>query len=458
MLVVVAAGLAAASMRGPVVATSDTAATIHVMRERKEELAREAIGGKVMLFAGSGALYSIRALTLATELRVPVINMGINAGLGLDHMLYRARRELQPNDVAVLVIEYELYADEKANWTLADYTIPFDLPYLLHAGPRRSLEIAGLITAEEYLGKVYGGWFGKPYAESHVLSAMDAAGDLVANRKGDQTTSQRKKMADETVIREWHLNPVQARMIDEFIAWCHARGITVVAAFPALRRASFGPEAIETITATLPPFYRDRGVPVVGLPGDFLFDDDQFIDSRYHMNDEGAAIMTGRIAGPLRLALQCELRWNLPEASPDECRAMRHWVAIDIARDEVPSSVRSMQGFFQREAWGRWTAAPRARIVTTTPFTGPFRLRIRVANVFTPGVAQEARVRIGAETRVFPARKGDVTLDFEGREPSSTIDIETAVQGSPKALGQSDDERPLGLGIARIDIQPVTGR
>ena len=115
-LCTVAAAAAAwmAAVRYAVPISGDTA-WLRGLYERKEAAARRIAEPKIVLIGGSGTHYSFSAEYLAKRTGIPAVNLGTHAGLGLEYLLYRARRSLRPGDVAVLAIEPPLYHRNTVN-------------------------------------------------------------------------------------------------------------------------------------------------------------------------------------------------------------------------------------------------------------------------------------------------------------------------------------------------------
>ena len=51
-------------------------------------------------------------------------------------------------------------------------------------------------------------------------------------------------------------------------------------------------KSLTAIFKTIIQFYQNLGVPVLGLPQDFMYEKDLFYDSIYHLNNEGIEIRT----------------------------------------------------------------------------------------------------------------------------------------------------------------------
>jgi hypothetical protein len=454
LLALLGAGLYAAAKRGPTQFTGGSSTHIWFWTKGKDEVLREAGGNRIVLYGGSGVLYSVRAQTLGARFDRPVVNMGLHAGLGLDYLLYRARRELRPNDIAVLFLEYSHYVRQPRDWTLADYAIPFDLRYLVHAGPHETIELAGKITPAEYLRKVRSGWFGVAEASARSQVAINFAGDFIANKASEQKDYHRKTLNEQRPFGGHAVDATQAAKIAAFVDWCRRNGIQVVAGFPAfLDWPSYhiNPEA--AFFMQVEALYRKQGVPTLGAPQDFMFPKAMFFDTSYHMNDLGAAAMTDLVATRLARVARCDIFHDWSTTHPSCGDNPRHQV-FDLAQEGTPKGLQALTGFSWREPWGRWTDGPQASLRVDRPLDSPFRLEIVMPYVYAEKAPLQVSVRAGTETRSFVAQPGNATLLFEGSAGNDRIDISIPEQPSPKTVGASTEDRRIGLGIARVEVLP----
>jgi len=454
-LAVVAFGLHDAAQRGPVQTTSASASHIFFWAKKKDALAAGASGSRVILLGGSGVLYSVRAQELANALQVPVINMGLHADLGLDYLFYRARNALRPGDIAVPFLEYSLYVQERPGWTLADYVIPFDFRYLTHASVREALALAGDLTPAEYLEKISGGWFGVAESGAQITGAINAAGDLVANVRANQMAYQRKALDEAGPFGGTKLNVTQSRKIVEFLQWCRRNGVHVVAGFPAyLDFPGYHVPPEENFYFEAADLYRSQGIPLLGVPQEFLFPKAMFFDTNYHMNDYGANAMTAMVTRRLATIARCEISRDWIGTRRPECASLHQYLVIDLTQDGAPNGTLALSGFSSREAWGRWTDGPAASVRVGRTLDVPFRLDFVIPHVYAEKSPYLVTVRAGSETRSFVAKSGRTSLEFDGSAGNDRIDISIPEQSSPQKAGISGDARRIGLGIARLEMYP----
>jgi hypothetical protein len=314
LLSVIPAALVVLADKGPTRHTSGNARWIYFFDAEKRRIADATAGPRVHLLGGSGALYSVRAKTLQARLGLPVVNHGLHAGLKADYLLRRARQVLHPGDTAVLFLEYDTFfpwehpsptsGKSDSLWALADYVLPFDLPYFASRSPREMLELFGALTPSEHAGRIFDSLFKKPLAgkaREQILAGLNERGDLIVNRRSEQTAIHRKSLKSYKALRAYRpsreLLESQDNPLNRFLEWSRDNDVSVIGGFPAFLdfpEYHSGPAAeyFESVAA----YYRARGIPTLATPFDFMFPAEVFFDTCYHMNDVGADLMTAKVA------------------------------------------------------------------------------------------------------------------------------------------------------------------
>jgi hypothetical protein len=450
-------GLALSARTAPTEAWSPSARYIHFWSEKQQAIAAGVPGARVLLVGGSGVLYSVRAEALEASLGVPVVNLGLHAGLGLDYLLRGIEQKVRPGDAVVLFLEYGLLVTAPPDWTLADYVIPHDLHFWLASGPGSALALAARLTPAEYARKLVSPW--RPPVDGAPFRAMlNDHGDLVANRKAMQQEQHRKTREHyASPFSGTAVDPQQAQRLREFVAYCRTRGITVIAGFPAfLRFPEYDDGAYARFYDEVARLYAGEGVASLGTPREFFVDRGAFFDSNYHLHDEGAAAFTALVAPRLERALVCAspARWD--PAVRAKCAPGARTLEAEFARDGTPKGIAALDGFSWAEPWGRWTDGPQATITFARPLPPRFRLDLEVRHVFAEAGTTPIEVLAGSQrARVVVRRDAQASVELANPEAATTLRLLIPDNGSPRSRGVNDDARRLGVGVARVRITPL---
>jgi len=77
--------------------------------EKKIAIAEQINEPKIVIVAGSTALFGIDSAMLEEHFHMPVVNLGVNAGILLPLTLHAAKTVLKGGDIALLPLEYPMY-------------------------------------------------------------------------------------------------------------------------------------------------------------------------------------------------------------------------------------------------------------------------------------------------------------------------------------------------------------
>lgn len=433
--------------KGIITATSESAKWIYTIDGVQKNACENNPSPAIRIIGGSASLYSVSTYELGRNFRLPVTNLALHAGLGLDYLLYRAKKYLQPNDVAVLLLEPGMFKSIEQSWTAADWVIPQDYTYLGTLNLQKTSELLAKLTLEEYQKRIISAFYSQP--RPLAFSTLNQSGDLIANLSSRRTAVTAVRLmgwATKPFSFDFHPNAIQ--ILKDFILWCRERNILVVGGYaPFLTHpAYFTLEGSRQLDAW-EHMWEESGVLTIKNPRDFIFSSDLFFDTIHHMDSAGRRVMTACLAGALKKLLPPEMV-KQPEASP-----------ITIYLDNpypYPDGFIDLSGISTPEDWGAWTDGPVLRMEFAGSYNQPFWLKLSVTHVFAENLKSPLRIRAGgAEREINITASGEYSILLEPKEPTSVLSIELPAATTPEELGKSTDTRKLGLGLKSITIVPL---
>jgi hypothetical protein len=115
-------------------------------------------------------------------------------------------------------------------------------------------------------------------------------------------------------------------------------------------------------------------------------------------------------------------------------------------------AVDHMVGFNQQESWGVWSAQDPAEIALAEPVSGNIRLRL-VAYGLAKNPSRTLQIAIGDSIKsiTLPVAPKQFELDYNLHSASKNIAFRGIVPRSPKSLGVSEDNRPLGVALIKLE-------
>lgn len=263
---------------------------------------------RLILLGGSNVAFGFNSDRLESETGLPVVNLGLAAGLGGDFMLNEAAGALRPGDVVILFLEYDQYGmagGATALRQLLEYR-PASARHLPRRWWRRFLdtEALGILGAAVRRSQPWLGDEGsRLIAEAwYARAGFTAAGDYRGHHGAPATMA--ALPADSPVFtppRAGPLNPRFARKLAAFAELSRRRGARFFVSWPAIVAEAFMPAepAVERLRGELAAL---PGLLLLGEPRDHVFDRSLGFDLTYHLNAAGAQWRTERLLLRLREA------------------------------------------------------------------------------------------------------------------------------------------------------------
>ena len=251
---------------------------------------------KVVVLAGSNALFSLDSGRLEAAWGRPVVNLGVNAALGLDYILRSAEPYLNPGDLVLMPLEYPLYqGDTTPSAQLLDHVVGQDPDYWrgrpLH---ERAAFVARLPAARLLAGLRRQPDPLPPGAGLYGGQHLDARGDYTHNDPERLTPEERAaveaahaaaRAKRHTYGRDDRPNALGWRRLRAFQRRLQARGVTLWLAPPTLMdQPSYHQDPRERrYYETLPERVRALGLSFFGEPRAFMYAPEDFFDTPYHL-------------------------------------------------------------------------------------------------------------------------------------------------------------------------------
>ncbi len=296
----------------------------------KSHIANSLKTPKLVVVAGSNALYGISCKTLHEETSMPCVNGGTGAGVGVDYVLYRARSWLKPRDIVLLPLEYEFYKDDGTpSNLLVNYVFSRDPKYLLSVDIITQIRLIGGISFERLKQGVVAKLNPTQPRETdkrykNVPQYLNEYGDRIDNQEGELSEDNLKyfksfletdihkriKLIDDELKKNYNSGFLQTtygiKSINKFVEWCKINNIQVIATWPnTLWFDGYKEPQQQNFFQSIEKFYKSISVPILGKPEDFMYSDRSiFFDTIYHLNDKGVRYRNQQLLTLLQPYLQ----------------------------------------------------------------------------------------------------------------------------------------------------------
>lgn len=126
---------------------------------------------------------------------------------------------------------------------------------------------------------------------------------------------------------------------------------------------------------------------------------------------------------------------------------------VDFRAASLSPVLSAATGVGDVEGWGRWSGGKLVTLQFAKPLPPHLTLRLS-GRAFGPNAGRDVVVRIGAVERTLRLQEGwgKQVLSFDNAGGENTITLVVPQPVSPRALGQGDDGRELGLALVGLDI------
>lgn len=260
--------------------------------------AMEAASNRVVLVGGSSVHFGMNARVMAFVTGRPTINFGTHAGLGLDYILYRARRQVGSGDIVVLAPEYELFGPP-SDQGMASYVRSFDLAYVMGLPLRKKIGVATSISLRELILTYLPFDIPPTYDSRLVTKEGDENGNVLQRRSVSRWTYASSDRGPAPFLGG--VSSDAARKIASFVDECRKRGARVVATWPAIVDVpSHRGVAARAVQERIAELYGRIGVLMFGQPQDALIPPEELFDTHYHPLDSWAAKRSVRLGYELK--------------------------------------------------------------------------------------------------------------------------------------------------------------
>jgi hypothetical protein len=266
----------------------------------KNMLASQILVPKIAVIAGSSALFGINSKMLSDHYQRPVINQGVNAGIGLEYIIGQGKSILNPGDIALLPIEYGLFNyDEDTNSVMLDY-------YLSDAELffQQSIYLQFNILRKLSLKRIYEGYLGLPegFKVRGLYGAhnMNALGDQINSSVSQRHDYQIQALRDRVPSRDGEYfsdSNKSWNTLSAFQSYAREHNICLIY-IPSTIMYDAGYDKIvseKLYYSGIPTLAKKAGLTYIGDPFDFMYSVENYFDTNYHLTSEYRDIHTKNI-------------------------------------------------------------------------------------------------------------------------------------------------------------------
>jgi len=264
---------------------------IYDVYAKKQKIAQEIEGRKIVVVAGSNALFGIDSQMLEKAFGLPVVNYGVNAGIELPCTLFMAQKVIQRGDIVLLPLEYPMYFyGGRPGVQMIDFLLAREPSCFGKLTLREQLYIFWHISLKR-LREGYG-----KYEEKPIRSGLYGAHHVDSHGDQNETALQYRTAGMYAEVLEHDRHPEKYGetfdtkalgwcYLTQFVRWCKKRDARVVFMPSTLMwHKSYEKNPQEKyLYMHIAQEVRRRGWIFVGNPYDYMYDKSLYFNTNFHL-------------------------------------------------------------------------------------------------------------------------------------------------------------------------------
>ncbi|QEH39768.1 hypothetical protein [Chitinophaga sp. XS-30] len=263
-------------------------------------------GRRIILAGGSNLAFGIDSKRIEDEIKIPVVNLGLHAGLGLDFILNELKSVVTEGDIVFLSPEY--YAG-KGRYNLqmasAGYFPPANSYFernllydLKHFFDRKfdNMKVNKTFLVTQLMSKVLGR---QPSKSVYANTSFNTYGDVVAHlkMKAPPSLNDRNRLAYDYWDGIEKINEASEKIM--------LNGADIFFLYPCYAQSAYTLNR-ETLSDLDVDLRRDLRIPILNSPHQLVYPDSLFFDTVYHLNKTGRDLRTTKLLKTIKELLLAE--------------------------------------------------------------------------------------------------------------------------------------------------------
>lgn len=252
---------------------------------------------KIILVGNSNVSFGMDSALLEDAMGMPVVNLGLQGGLGNAFHEEIAKLNIQPGDI-VVVSHIDYADDDKLNDPeLAWITVEKNPRLLQILRPKDWLPM--LRAYPNYAFNCFvrwqRGWNTIPAGTLYIREGVNTYGDFVM-RTGQETSTYQFRAGELTVPQVGDACIARMNKLNKYIC---DKGARMVVSYSPIADGEFTPDR-EAYHAFAAELESRLDCPVISDIDDYFFPYNCFFDTKYHLNEVGARLRTEQLIRDLQ--------------------------------------------------------------------------------------------------------------------------------------------------------------
>jgi len=259
--------------------------------EKKIEIAETIDEKKVVIVAGSNALFGVDSKILSHTLKMRILNFGVNAGVELPLTLYMAKKVIHRGDLVLVPLEYPMYSYEgNAGLQMIDYIFSREESFFWELTLYEQFYMLWHIGVK----RVYNGYFNESkkavtsglYGAHHIDENGDQINISLKFRKKWMIKELNKHVKNPEIYgKKFNKDALGWKYLEKFVKWCENRDVKVIFMPSTLMKSEsyFKKPKEKWFYENLSRIVREKGWEYKGEPYEYMYDKSQYFNTNFHL-------------------------------------------------------------------------------------------------------------------------------------------------------------------------------
>lgn len=253
----------------------------------KHQILKNITSKKIILLGGSNVSFGINSELLKQKYKMPVINMSVHAGIGLEYMINDIKSYIKKEDQIILMPEYENFYTDNFYGEMELISVIFDV----EPDSKHIIHKKQWVHLLKYLPT-----YSAKKIKNYIPSLLDRKSGIVDiyhresfNTYGDANIHWNlpNQIYLEAVKNngEEQVNLEVISFLKDFKAFVNAKGAELIILPPVIDQQSY--ENQKLIVTKIAQKLNDNGISFATDPVNYRYDNSLFFNSYYHLNKTG---------------------------------------------------------------------------------------------------------------------------------------------------------------------------
>ena len=268
----------------------------------KTKIAQNSKSKKLVIVAGSNALFGIDSSMLEETYHIPTVNFGVNAGLLLPYVLLKSKTVLKKGDIVLMPLEYHFYVyDGTPNIQMIDQIWSRDPSFFWQLSFTEQIKMLWMTP----LLRVVEGFL----AKGGEPTMMGPYGFQNLDSHGDQTHTSQEEAKQwkydwdalkKDLPRKYGVdakNKEGWNWLKDYVSWAKEEGICLIVMPPTMMYLPYYKDnSIEKeFYTTLNKRVNALGIHFISEPYAYMYDRENYFNTDYHLNNDSRKIWTKKL-------------------------------------------------------------------------------------------------------------------------------------------------------------------